>query len=59
MIYGYEKGDCIILGSFRYVVLEVDDDKVLVTNITKPSKSRGKWVLKSLLPTPIAKINIK
>ena len=52
----YEIGHCIILGANRYYIMDLKDELALVTHISDPTGLKGKWVLKSLLPIPIAKL---
>lgn len=53
-----EKGHCIILSGSRYIILETNNEKAFVTHISDPNGIKGRWVLKSLLPVPLTKINI-
>ncbi|WP_170211252.1 hypothetical protein [Robertmurraya siralis] len=58
MKYPYKKGHCVLLGGFRYVIKDINENAAFVIHISDPNGRRGSWILKSKLPIPFAKINI-
>lgn len=54
----YEKGHCILLNSNTFIIKDLKDEMAFVVHLSDPIGTRGRWVLKSLLPVPHAKINI-
>lgn len=54
-----KKGHCVLLGGYRHTILDVNEDKVLVTHVSDAKGVNGKWLLKTLLPMPFARIDIE
>ncbi len=57
--FKYEKGHCVMLGSFTFVILKSLNELVYLTHITDPRGRNGRWIDVNKLPTPHAKINIE
>lgn len=57
--FKYEKGHCVMINSFTYVVLKSSDEEVYLTHISDPKGRNGRWIDINKLPNPHAKINIK
>ncbi|QST02720.1 hypothetical protein IMZ31_19415 (plasmid) [Pontibacillus sp. ALD_SL1] len=53
-----KKGDCLLLGGSRFVVLRTEADKAFVAHISDPFGKRAKWILISLLPVPFGNISV-
>jgi hypothetical protein len=62
-MYKFKKGDCVILESFRHLILDIKEENnnlyALVIPFTQIGQTKGKWILQRLLPLPIANIKIK
>ncbi|GAB6553051.1 hypothetical protein bcgnr5378_06340 [Bacillus cereus] len=57
-MYPYERGHCIIFGSYRYIIKEIENEKAFIVHISDPSGRKGRWIPMTHLPIPFGKVNI-